>query len=236
MTKSENPQNKTMKIYDITRTINPKLAVWPGDTPYSAQVVMDMSQGASVNLTTLTFSSHLGTHVDAPYHFKDDDFTIEAAPLTAYLGPATLITVDKKEGPLTPADFPELDWSTVERLLVHSTASVKPPDQFPTTFVYPSPELARFMGQHGVVLFGSDAPSMDEMNSKPLPGHNALRQNNIAILEGLLLTDVPDGTYELIALPLKIEGGDGSPVRAILRDTRTTASFSPLQNTSLPLN
>jgi arylformamidase len=102
-------------------------------------------------------------------------------------------------------------------LLVHSVASAKPVDQFPTQFVYPSPELADFMAEHGIVLFGSDAPSMDDMASKTLPGHKALRRHRIAILEGLLLTDVPDGTYELIALPLKIEGGDGSPVRAILR-------------------
>jgi arylformamidase len=96
-------------------------------------------------------------------------------------------------------------------------ASTKPLDQFPTDYVYPSPELADFMAASGIVLFGCDAPSMDEMNSKTLPGHKALRRHNIAILEGLLLTDVPDGAYELIALPLKIHGGDGSPVRAILR-------------------
>jgi arylformamidase len=125
--------------------------------------------------------------------------------------------VQGEVGPLTLSDFPNLDWSQVERLLVHSVASAKPADQFPTQFVYPSPELADFMAEHGIVLFGSDAPSMDDMASKTLPGHKALRRHRIAILEGLLLTDVPDGTYELIALPLKIEGGDGSPVRAILR-------------------
>jgi arylformamidase len=117
---------------------------------------------------------------------------------------------------LTLADFPNLGWSQVKRLLVHSAASHKPVDQFPTEFIYPSPELADFMAEYGIVLFGSDAPSMDDMHSKTLPGHKALRRHHIAILEGLLLTGVPDGGYELIALPLKIEGGDGSPVRAIL--------------------
>ncbi|MCP4359181.1 MAG: hypothetical protein GY796_14295 [Chloroflexi bacterium] len=206
-----------MKLYDVTRTLNPNLAVWPGDTPFSAEVILDMSQGTSVNLTTLTLSSHMGTHVDAPYHFGNDDLTMEQVPLEAYLGPATLLTVEREDGPLSPSDFPNLDWSSVERLLVHSRASDKPLDEFPTQFVYPSPELAGVMAANGVVLFGSDAPSMDDMNSKRLPGHKALRRNGIAILEGLLLTGVPDGVYELIALPLKIEGGDGSPVRAILR-------------------
>lgn len=206
-----------MKIFDITRTINPTLAVWPGDTPFSTEVITAIKDGSSINLTTLTMSSHMGTHVDAPYHFLDDDLTMEAVPLEAYLGPATVVTVRCEAGPLTPADFPGVDWSGVKRLLVHSVASDKPVDQFPTEFVYPSPELAEVMARHGVVLFGSDAPSMDDVNSKTLPGHKALRRHRIAILEGLQLTDVPDGVYELIALPLKIEGGDGSPVRAVLR-------------------
>jgi arylformamidase len=128
-----------------------------------------------------------------------------------------VVTVEREAGPLTPADFPNLAWSGLERLLVHSGASHKPLAEFPTEFIYPSPELAAWLGQHGVVLFGSDAPSMDDMNSKSLPGHNALHQHGIAILEGLLLADIPDGRYELIALPLKIESGDGSPIRAILR-------------------
>lgn len=206
-----------MKIFDITRSINPALAVWPGDTPFSAEVIMDMSEGASVNLTTITLSSHTGTHADAPYHFINDDLTIEKVPLEPYVGPATVVTVQREEGPLTPFDFPDLDWGGVERLLVHSSASAKPADEFPTKIIYPSSELAEFLAENGVILFGSDAPSMDDINSKSLPGHHALRRHGIAILEGLLLTDVPDGHYELIALPLKIEGGDGSPVRAILR-------------------
>ena len=205
------------KIFDITRSINPALAVWPGDTPFSAQVIMDMREGASVNLTTITLSSHTGTHADAPYHFINDDLTIDKVPLEPYIGPATVVTVQREEGQLTPSDFPALDWRKVERLLVHSAASAKPANEFPTQIIYPSPELAEFLAEHNIILFGSDAPSMDDINSKSLPGHNALRRNGIAILEGLLLTNIPDGNYELIALPLKIEGGDGSPVRAILR-------------------
>ncbi|MBI1877378.1 MAG: cyclase family protein [Chloroflexi bacterium] len=206
-----------MPIYDITRIITSLLAVWPGDTSFSAQAITAIKDGASINLTTLIMSSHMGTHVDAPYHFLDDDLTMEKVSLEAYVGPATVVTVQREAGPLMPLDFPGLAWDKVERLLVHSVASAKPADQFPTEFVYPSPELAEVMAAHGVVLFGSDAPSMDDMHSKTLPGHKALRRHRIAILEGLLLTGVPDGTYELIALPLKIAGGDGSPVRAILR-------------------
>jgi arylformamidase len=205
------------RIYDITRTLSPSIAVWPGDTPFSTQVMMDMDKGDSANVTTLTISSHCGTHVDAPYHFVNNDLPLEQIPLDIYVGPATVVTVQRQAGPLTVADFPDLNWDRVERLLVHSVASDHPLDQFLAEYVYPSPELADFMGEKGVILFGSDAASMDTVDSGTLPNHHALQRNGIFILENLALAGVPDGEYELIALPLKIEGGDGSPVRAILR-------------------
>ena len=101
--------------------------------------------------------------------------------------------------------------------LVHSPASELDPRVFPSEFVCPSPELANYLGQQGVVLYGSDTPSMDREDSKTLDGHRALYRNNIAILEWLDLSGVADGFYELSALPLKIAQGDGSPVRAVLR-------------------
>ena len=206
------------RIYDITRMLTPSIAVWPGDTPFSTQVMMDVDKGDSANVTTLTISSHCGTHVDAPYHFVNDELSIERVPLDIYLGPATVVTVRQQAGPLTVADFPDMDWDKVERLLVHSVASDYPLDQFFAEYVYPSPELADFMGEKGIILYGSDAASMDTVDSDTLPGHHALQRNGILILENLALAGVPDGEYELIALPLKIKGGDGSPVRAILRE------------------
>ena len=205
------------RIYDITRILSPSIAVWPGDTPFSVKVRMDMDQGDAANVTTLTISGHCGTHVDAPYHFVNDDLTLEQVSLEIYVGPATVVTVQRQAGPLTVANFPDLDWDRVERLLVHSAASDHPFDQFLAEYVYPSPELADFMGEKGIILFGSDAASMDAEDSETLSNHKAMRRNGIAILENLALSGVPDGEYELIALPLKIQGGDGSPVRAILR-------------------
>ncbi len=204
-------------LFDITRTLNSNLAVWPGDDSFSAKVMADMNRGDVVNLTTLTLSSHTGTHVDAPCHFINHDLFIDQISLDVYIGPATVVTVQREAGPLIPADFPNVDWSNVQRLLVHSSASHKPIDQFQEQFVYPSPELADWLGQHQVVLFGSDAPSMDKFNSPDLVGHKAMRHNGIALVENLIFNNIPDGEYELIALPLKIEKGDGSPVRAILR-------------------
>jgi arylformamidase len=206
-----------MSIIDISRTLRPDIAVWPGDTPFELAVILDRRHGAAVNLTTLTLSAHTGSHVDAPHHFSDDAPTIEALDLRPYWGPARVVTVRKSAGPLVPADFKGVDLSGTERLLVHSEVSALDPSVFPQEYVYPSPELADFLGSLGVILYGSDSPSMDAVDSKMLPGHNALLRNNIAILEGLELGRAPDGLYELVALPLKIAAGDGSPVRAVLR-------------------
>ncbi len=206
-----------MTIYDISRTLNAALAPWPGDTPFGLTPVLRRQDGHSVNLTTITSSAHIGTHMDAPHHFADNAATVETLDLRIYWGLAQVVTVTKTAGPLLPADLAGIDLALAPRLLVHSQASHLDPTRFPDGFIYPSPELAAYLGQQGIILFGSDAPSMDEANSKEMPGHNALLQHGIAILEGLNLASVPDGVYELTALPLKIAGGDGSPIRAALK-------------------
>jgi arylformamidase len=215
-----------MSVIDISRTLNARIAVWPGDTPFSLIVNQERAKGATVNLTTLQLSAHTGTHVDAPHHFADDAPTMEEVSLDDYWGPAQVVTVSKDGGPLVPADFAGYDLSRAPRLLVHSAASRLDPTAFPERFVYPSPELADYLGAAGVRLYGTDAPSMDAADSKKLVGHEALRRNGIVILEGLELTAAPDGLYELVALPLKVGGGDGSPVRAALRPLAPPAEQS----------
>jgi arylformamidase len=206
-----------MTIIDISRSLQTGMAVWPGDTPYHLETIMDRRQGHSVNLTTLTLSTHTGSHADAPRHFTDDGLTMDAVNLRPYWGPALVVTVDKAAGPLLPADFAAYDLRGAERLLVRTPLQWLPFDRFPDDLPYPSPELADFLGQLGILLYGTDTPSMDAIDSKELPGHHALLRNGIAILEGLDLSGAGDGRYELVALPLKIVGGDGSPVRAALR-------------------
>lgn len=209
----------TIRIYDISRTLKPDIAVWPGDTPYSLEQILSLADGDSVNLTTITMSAHTGTHVDAPSHFAADGRTLEQVDLALYWGRAQVVSVGKTDGPLYPADFAAYDLTLAPRLLVHSAASAGNPRIFPAEFVYPSPELADFLGELGIVLYGTDGPTMDAADSKTLPGHHALYRNGIVILEGLDLTGVPDGLYDLVALPLKVANGDGSPVRAALRTT-----------------
>ena len=204
-------------LIDISRTLNPSIAVWPGDTPFAMTTVLAKRDGVSVNLTTLTLSAHTGTHADAPYHFDDNGATLATLDLAPYWGLAQVVTVYKADGALEPADFVHADLTKAPRLLVRSAASAGDPAVFPTAIVYPSLALANYLGSLGIVLYGADAPSMDDVESKVLPGHQALHRNGIAILEGLDLSQAPDGLYELVALPLKIAGGDGTPVRAALR-------------------
>ncbi len=205
------------RLYDISRDLYNGMVVWPGDKDFALTPNGSIAGGGSVNVSTLFLSSHSGTHVDAPYHFEDDAPTLEKVDLSAYWGPAQVVTVNKESGPLVPADFAGYDLSRAPRLLVHSSLSAADKTVFHKEFVYPSPELADTLSELGVVLYGADAPSMDASDSKDMAGHHALRRNNILILEGLLLDGVPDGLYDLAALPLKLLGGDGSPVRAVLR-------------------
>ena len=204
-------------IIDISRTLFPGIAVWPGDSAFERQTMLSRAEGASVNLSTLTLSAHTGSHVDAPFHFQNEGATVEALDLAPFWGPAQVVTVGRQDGPLGPEDFAGWDLRRAPRLLVHSPASALDPALFPEQFVYPGAGLAAFMAEQGIILFGTDAPSMDAADDEVLPGHNALQRHGIAILEGLDLSRAPDGLYELVALPLKIDGCDGSPVRAALR-------------------
>ncbi|MBK8051521.1 MAG: cyclase family protein [Anaerolineales bacterium] len=206
-----------MPLIDITRTLSPSIAVWPGDTPFLLQTMMAKAAGQSVNLTTLTLSAHTGTHADAPYHFDETGMRMEQVDLEHYWGLAQVVTVDRSSGPLTPEDFSHVDFSRASRLLVRSVAGPIDAGVFPSAIVYPSPALADELARYGIVLYGADTPSMDAIDSTTLPGHHALHRNGIAILENLYLYGVADGLYELVAFPLKIQGGDGSPVRAVLK-------------------
>jgi arylformamidase len=209
-----------MPIYDISRLLNPTIAVWPGDTRFQQSPTLKRSDGASVNLAKITMSSHTGTHIDAPYHFSDDGPTVDALLLDAYWGPAQVVTLPDSGdpgAPIMPADLAGVDLSLAPRLLLHTSCSHLDLSQFPRQIRWPHPELALLLQRHAVVLFGCDAPSMDELDSKALPGHRALGRRGIMILEGIDLSQVPDGVYDLVALPLKIAQGDGSPVRAALR-------------------
>jgi len=214
-------------LFDISRKLIRGMAVWPGDTLYTLERTMAITAGDSVNLTTLTMSAHSGSHIDAPLHYGAKGATIAELSLAPYWGPAQVVSVTRDSGPLLPTDFERYDLSRAPRLLVRSPLSDRLDDGFPEQYVFPSPQLADYLGLLGIQLYGTDAPSMDAADSKTLDGHKALAKNGIAILEWLDLSQVKDGLYELVALPLKIAGGDGSPVRAALRTIDESAPQMP---------
>jgi arylformamidase len=204
-------------LYDITRTVRPSTAVWPGDNPYQAAPQWQIARGDSVNLVTLTLSPHTGSHADAWYHYEAHGAHPATMPLDAYIGPARVLTVTRRTGPLTVDDFASGALEGVQRLLVHSHVSDVPDDQWPAEFPWVSPALVAHLAAHGCRLIGLDSPSFDALDSTDLPGHHALSAHAMVNLECLRLAGVPDGDYELIALPLKLDEACGSPVRAVLR-------------------
>ena len=204
-------------IYDITRRVHENTAVWPGDQPYRLRHSLRRSEGAVVNLTAMEATLHLGTHVDAWYHCDDEGATAAHMPLAACIGPARLLTVTRRDGPLAHADLGRVSLAGVKRLLLRSEVSQLAEDQWPETWPWPGEDLIELLAKGGLRLLGLDAPSVDAFDSETLPGHHALRRHGIVTLESLWLRDVPDGDYELVALPLRLEGACASPVRAILR-------------------
>jgi arylformamidase len=201
-----------MTIYDITPPVTPALAVWPGDTPPSREVLCDLARGDTITLSTLRATVHLGAHADAPSHYGLGAPCMEARSLDYYLGPCQVVRVAAERGQRIDAQFAV----RAERVLL-ATGAFPDFERFTTDFAAYAPALIDRLAAQGVRLIGIDTPSIDLFDSKDLPSHHAILRHDMAVLEGLVLRDVPDGVYELIALPLKLVGFDASPVRAVLR-------------------
>ena len=203
-------------IYDISPAITPHLKVWPGDTPPRREVLADIELGNNFTLSTLHSTVHLGAHTDAPNHYKANTPSIGERPLHYYLGKCQVVKV---EVPRNSSVLPQMIKSPIqaERVLFH-TGTFPNPEEFNKDFASLSPELIEYLSNKGVILIGIDTPSIDLFHSKQLETHLKVLEKNLAILEGIVLTDIPDGIYELIALPLKLMEFDASPVRAVLRD------------------
>jgi arylformamidase len=202
-------------LYDISPPASPVLAVWPGDTPLRREVLQDMRRGDNLTLSTLHATVHLGAHADAPSHYGAGAPSIEARPLEPYLGRCRLLRVSAGEDRRLDSSVLPADLDAFRVLF--ATGSFPDPNRFNEDFAALSPELVDALHERGVLLAGIDTPSVDPFESKDLPAHQALLRHDMAVLEGLVLDAVPEGVYELIALPLRLTGFDASPVRAILR-------------------
>jgi arylformamidase len=188
--------------------------VWPGDEPVDWTWTTRIEDGSSVNVGAVRLSTHAGTHVDAPYHVWEEGARTDAFDVSTFVGPAEVIAVEGK-GPIRPHHVSEI---TASRVLFRTTASALPAEVWPETIVPLDPETVSALEERDVVLVGTDAPSVDPLDSADLPAHHALIRAGIANLEGLTLADVDPGLYSLFALPMKMEDADAAPVRAVLGD------------------
>jgi arylformamidase len=202
-------------IYDISPPITEALKVWPGDVPPSREIVSDVARGGSRTNSILHATVHLGSHIDAPSHFSPEGLSIDEVDLDTFLGPCQVIRVPMAcRELLTPA---HLKTPVVAQRVLFATGTYPDPNEFHDDFAALSPKLVEWLHDKGVKLVGVDTPSIDLFTATDLPSHKALLGHKMGILEGLMLEQVPEGMYELIALPLKLVGYDASPVRAILR-------------------
>ena len=202
-------------LYDISPRLTSSIAVWPGDTPLSRELVAELGAGEAATVSALRATVHLGAHADAPSHYGRGARAIDEQDLDLYVGPCQLVRVSPSpRGVILPDAFPG---PPLAPRVLFATGTFPDPERFREDFAALSPELIRSLAGHGVRLVGIDTPSVDAFDAADLPVHRACLDRDVAILEGLALDGVPAGIYELIALPLKLAGFDGSPIRAVLR-------------------
>lgn len=209
-----------MKIYDITLPISESLATWPGDPAVSIELASSLAKGDEANVTRLSLGAHTGTHIDAPSHFEPDGIGVDALPLDLLVGPCRVLDLTGEAGPIGRRTLARCDLQGVSRALFKTANSEiwnRDAGRFCETFVGLSKEGAAFLIERGIRLAGIDYLSIEPFQSRGHPTHHLLLRNGVVILEGVNLSGVPAGDYELIALPMKVEGADGAPARAVLR-------------------
>ena len=205
------------RIRDISPPVHDGAPVFPGDTPYRQRWAATIAPGCPVNVSEITLSPHVGAHADAPLHYDPEGATIGDVDLSPYLGPCRVIHAIAR-GPL-------IEWAHIEHALADLPPRVlvrtychAPVDRWDGDLAAYAPATIERLAALGVVLIGIDTASIDPADSKTLDSHQVIRRLDIRVLENLVLDDVPEGDYELIALPLKLVTADASPVRAVLRE------------------
>lgn len=215
-----------MPIFDVSRSLSPRVAPWPGDTPFSFDLKWKMSEGATVNVGAINMGVHNGTHADAVFHFEPDGPTIEQMALDVYLGAAVVVDLSEKfrhaSGDGSKPEIEIRDLEAIETKLSKAPRVLLKTNVWNNSEVFPgwipviAPDVAAWLGARGVRLLGLDLPSVDAIEAKHLRNHHALAAAGISILESLDLREIEAGEYQLAALPLRISGADGAPVRAVL--------------------
>lgn len=209
----------TARLWDITQRLHPAVPLWPGEPPFVLGQHATIGDNCPVNVGAVSTPLHAGTHADAPFHYSREGATSADCDIDPYLGACVVIDVRHAKGVVEESD---VDWNQVagaSRVLFR-TYERFPESRWDPDFTAISPAVIARLREAGVRLVGTDAASLDPQESKTMAAHREIERGDMRILEGLVLDAVAPGTYELIALPLKIAGADASPVRAILRELR----------------
>jgi arylformamidase len=205
------------RLHDISQRLRAELPVWPGDSSFDCTITAAVSQGSSVTLHKISFSTQSGTHAECSRHVRDDAISLDELDLSAFVGECELRDVSTANDRVTLADVIDRLPARVERVLLRT---LRAPDwnRWPSGFTAIDPDLIDALAARGCRLIGTDAPSIDPETCKALRSHHAAHRAGMAILEGLVLEGLDEGRYELIALPLPIHGVEATPVRAVLRE------------------
>lgn len=213
-----------MKIHDISLTITPQLPVWPGDPAVELERITKMEDGEHNNISRIACGVHVGTHVDAPYHFIADGKTIERLALDALVGPAQVVGVPGNAQLIGAKALKEAGIAPgMQRVLLKTGNNrywQQPGLPFQKDFAALSPDGAAYLVEHGVRLVGIDYFSIAPFGDS-VPTHRILLGAEVVVLEGINLSQVAPGSYQLYCLPLKLGGSDGAPARAILMEETT---------------
>jgi arylformamidase len=204
-----------VRIHDVSVLLDDGLAHWPTDPPFHRKLELSQARGDAANVSRLDLVTHAGTHVDAPYHFLEGGRTVEQLPLEVLVGACEVVHAQPSGLELTPADVP----ARPERLLIKTQNSILWSTQthFQKSYVAVGEELARALVEDGVRLVGVDYLSVERFDAPfEHPVHRILLEAGVVVVEGLDLSRVQPGRYQLCCLPLKLAGSDGAPARVIL--------------------
>ena len=203
------------RLWDISPPVGPDSPVFPGDAAYQQHWAATLAADCPVNVSTISLSPHTGAHADAPLHYSADGAAVGALALEPYLGPCRVIHAIGV-GPLLQRQHLAHAWPDLPARVLVRTYARQPPGWDPDLTAFAA-DTVHALADAGVLLIGIDTASIDPATSKSLPSHQVIRQRGLRVLENLCLDEVPEGDYELIALPLKLMTADASPVRAVLR-------------------
>lgn len=206
------------RVFDVTVPIQEGMTVWPGDTPVGFEASARIAAGTAANISSVTLSSHCGTHVDAPWHFEDDGPKLDEIPAERWVGPAMVVTVPAGEARITAATLEGLviPAGTTRVVFKTRTGSRRHDAPFDEGYVAVAVDGARWLLDRGIDLVGIDSPSIECFDDHEHLTHHALLGAGMLIIEGLDLTGIDPGPYLLICLPLHLAAADGAPARALL--------------------